>query len=568
MFSKDTKSRVSLAIALGYDLSSNRSQGYKLATYEPLLDEIDISYKIYDKFYIQNNKVTLHNNNKWGVNIHPYFVIRNHYNAQSKKNKNRKILYIKDYIEDNLNKQLWKLNKVCAFSRHERSNVIAIDIDCHKESDKQKSLDAFKFIVKNYYKNIKYSEISINNGFHIFIEVNEIPNQSQLKQFQNYLHSLGYDNIDIIGANNKNQILQFIDSPSYLPIKIFKDGSFTGISENDYSYNVLFFDLKSKLKTVNDLMIDYKKEELIIPIFANRKFSNKSSSLSKEEIIIKLKNKYNYSSGQRIEYMKKIASACLYYNLNKYEYLDIILANNKGSKDLSKWTTKQIENIYFTYYDKFCTIYTKNKSNFIYHSKDIFYSNSNLITNPYMKVQINKFSNTLINKVILPNLKYNKWINEYKRITPLLINEIIGTLLYDKNNPKQKNPLSKLTNNKFKQITSGLQISNKQLELFKKNYNCKINIQKLCNLILQDTIFKQIMINNLGYCYNKQYSFNRVFKLNTIIININKSIIINIQNWLSNYTYNIKYIMSKVCIKEIGSRESLITEFANNFDSC
>ena len=574
-----TAKRVSTAILLGFDVSRNnekkrttRYQGSRWVFWDDSLKQGEINYRTYDEIELNEGR-TIYTRNKKQLKVYisPSISITKHYNSQSKRSKNYKIKKYNDCLPDKLNKDLWKIQHSCLFSRYPYTKVIAIDIDCHKPEDKNDAITAFKFICTNYYDNILYAEISQNNGYHIFLQVNEFLNQEKLKKFQQYFKDLDFNNVDIIGANNEKQLLQYIDSPQYHPISVDRTGYITAITESVYTDFVLKFQLNSKHLTISDLcrvrkprvisnleekvkQAEEYKENSYVSIFGNRK-DIKTKFTSKDKIIQNLKIKYPYGAGERVQMMKTIASACLFYSLTKEEFVEICLANDQGSKDLKRWSKATIERIYFKYYTDFCLIVDKGQDSFKY-SIDSFISNLYLIdANSYLKIRVNEFSNVFSNSY-LSTLKYDKWKSEYKSIIPILISEIIGSFLYDQLHPKQRNKKSTLTQKKFNSIVKSFQITSKWKEQFKSQYNCKIDINKLVNLIMNNTIFKQIFLNKSGYCFNPKYSYSKLFKLkeyrhNSIINNIIRNIIIYI---LSIY----KQIKNIICIKFDFQKEQFI----------
>jgi len=573
-----TAKRVSTAILLGFDVSRNnekkrttRYQGERWAYYDPEFETLDINYKDHTSEELDNGTIIFVKNGHGKTitaKLYPKKSITDHYNAQSSKSQNYVLSKYKDSnIPVNISKDAWKITKSCLFSRSPYTKVIAIDIDCHQPEDKNDAITAFKFICTNYYDNIMYVEESQNNGYHIFLQVNEFLNQEKLKKFQQYFKDLDFNNVEIIGANNEKQLLQYIDSPQYNPVQVDRNGYTTAIPEFVYTDFITKFQLNSKHLTISDLckvrkprillnleekvkQAEEYEENSYVSIFGNRK-DIKTKFTSKDKIIQNLKVKYPYGAGERVQMMKTIASACLFYGLTQEEFVEICLANDSGSKDLKRWSKATIERIYFKYYTDFCLIVDKGQDSFKY-SIDSFISNLYLIdTNSYLKIRVNEFSNVFSNSY-LSTLKYDKWKSEYKRIIPILISEIIGSFLYDQLHPKQRNKKSTLTQKKFNSIVKSFQITSKWKEQFKSQYNCKIDINKLVNLIMNNTIFKQIFLNKSGYCFNPKYSYSKLFKLkeyrhNSIINNIIKNIII----YINSIYIKIKNNMRKVVVTDV-----------------
>jgi len=533
--------RLLVAELLGFCIKGqNRIIGKRTVNYENHSDQVELQY-----IHLDNEEILWKNRKPSGTKyVFASELIRNHFNCQTSSSKVRSI---KNCPDKKLGKELNKINKVCAFSRKSYNDCIAIDIDNHNNSSEQ-VINAVHYIVDNYFSSIIYAEVSITGSYHIFLKLKRPYNNSQLIQFQTVLQNI-HPNIEIIGSTNKKQLLQYIDSPTYVPIQFDKNKFIKVITETEYNHNIFNFvpeiDSIQHLIPKHDFVFNQYQEDLIeesIPIFGNRKHSKKKDN---SNIIEKLKTKYPYYSGQRVEYMKKIAGVCKNYGLTKEQFLEIILSNDMGSKDLSKWNKKKIEKIYFDYYEN--PNYYTNSSLKPYKQEEKFYSNRHLISDIYLKSIINKFSQDYTN-IYVKSLKYKSWKQEYKKVIPILIEEIIGVIIYDYYNPKQKNKKSNLTMNKFNQIVSGFQISNKWKKMFKEHYNVKIDINNVTNSILKNTIFKQIMINNIVYCYNPNYSYSRIWKLNIRFnTNIIKNIIKNIKK-IINYNNHIFYmdIMLKV----------------------
>lgn len=554
---------------LGYDLTKNRKQGKMFLTYNQRDNQISSSYTTYNQNDIERGKIVFKN---FFIPINIIDTVKKHYNCQNYKNKNRKLKRFNTYnIDKNTIKICNKVDKIHAISRHPNTSIVAIDIDNHNNT-KEKSIETFKYIIKKYYDNIVYTEMSQDYGFHLFINFNTHLNQKKLKTIQQSIISEGFNNIEIIGANNSSQLLRLIDSPHYIPIKFNKDFSkWEQQSEKEYLTQILNFNysdnkeifIEPKKISIKEIFIPKEKEYPAIPIFIKK--NTNLHYRNKQDVITYLNTKYPFSAGQRVDYMKKIASACLYYNLSSDDYINITLSNNCGSKDLNSWDNQKINKIYTEYYNTFCNIIgTSNQHQYKYSSSTQFYSNIDLYNeniNTFAKEKIKEFSNVLLKKTILPSLKYKKWKDEYYSITFILIKEIIGSIIYQTQNSKTKNPLSNISQKKYELITKGYQFSRKQLEFFKQHYKTNINIHKLFNLIIKNSIFTQFFHNNSGYCFNKNFKFSRQFMFkkinnskqiyNNILINITEYIKIIENNLKEIYKKNkIRYNMLKVCFVE------------------
>ena len=400
--------------------------------------------------------------------------------------------------------------KVYAFNRSSYTDIIYIDIDATN------SFDISKQLIHDLNLKEIFIEINKNNGHnHIFFKTDKIYTIDELKHIEGMLNKQYKVQIDV---GTQNKVIRYICSkdytPGYIDNNIFipfssKQERITHLKNFKTSKLFSLKKLYNLIKPLEKVTIQQNTPQEnnlsdIIPILEGRIYNGIQSS--KKTFNTDNLQKYEYGCGTRNENLVNITSTCLRYGETNVETIaDIILSLHDGtSKDINKYgIEKYKDKILKPSIEYMKAHFDSTKSKYVSKNK----WNGEFISNiHYLKLEENKELRQLCRIITLEFKKIIDTIwtksqrsKEAKRILPYLIQEMLGQMIYNDEHERIKNPHSKVSNHKFKQLTCGFIFSNKWYNSFCKYYNVQgINIKKLASEILQQ-VTVQIKHNKKGW---------------------------------------------------------------------
>lgn len=464
----------------------NNVWNYKLKIYESINKEYKLSEHIIQHCFPLESKKAFPKKSNW---------------ISSKENK-----IGAHYIEKDM----------CGSYIKDVSNIMIIDIDCHKNN----TLQAYNelLILLNHFNNYLYLEISYEGSFHLYIKLDKEYSYIERKEYLNKLKK--EKNLLCVDLHIK---MRFPFSYHYEPC----------------TEEMEILSIQNSIKTINKkykkqigFNLNIQQKEKVIPIISTlygRKKKSKIKHITSEEFLSS--TDLNISYKNRHNPMLEICRIGKFNNWNYGEILYVIRTLDQGSEDLKKLNDKKLlKNI-----ENIC-----NKST-IYYQKSITTKPEKFISN-IDKLPIN-IKNVLedesfINKVILNCERKITPINQQK--FKIILLELFGAILYDTQN-------NRITlNNKKNKYLIGKQFSSYFANKLKEHYS---EIQSFdCYGIIKDilnksNLFIQFKSNIRGWYFNtlnSENNFCKQFDLsnnkNHILFNNYNTICYLIINLLNSFT--------------------------------
>lgn len=390
------------------------------------------------------------------------------------KNKNtKKIKYIKDK-EDSLG-AYYIDEDMCGSSLKDFSDILFIDIDCHKNN----TLQAYQelIVLINYFKEYIFLEKSCEGSFHLFIKLDKNYYMYDKKQFfKNLKEKLN------LQCSELPSVARFPFSYHYEACN-HEFEIFTPIQSIDI--------IKNNYNNQTGYILEEQKVKKIVPIVSTiygRKRQSQIKHITPEEFVNQ--TDIVISKGNRYFNMLKICRISKFNNWTTDETVAVIRRLDHGSKDLRKWNNNElsinIENI-------------KSKSTMSYieyitSKPETFISNTHL--NPdwlNSTIDTDKFLNRIIFEC---NYKITK-LNKQK--FSIILKEMFGAILYDCENNRT------VLNNKKEKYLVGKQFSEQYSKLLKLHYIelSKTDVHGIIKSILKDSkLFSQYKSNLRGWYFN------------------------------------------------------------------
>lgn len=390
------------------------------------------------------------------------------------KNKNaKKIRYIEDK-EDRIGAHY--INEdMCGSSLKELSDMLVIDIDCHKGN----TLQAYQELISllNYFKEYIFLEKSYEGSFHLFIKLDKNYSLYDKRQFlKNLKEKLNLECCELPSVTRFPFSYHYEACTQEFEI-------FTPIEAIEI--------IKNKYNTQTGYILEKQESEKIIPIISTiygRKRQSRIKHITPKEFINQ--TDIIISSGDRYYNMLKICRISKFNNWTTDETVAVIRHLDYGSKDLKKWNDNElsikIENIKLKSTMYYIECVTTKPETFI----------SNIQLNPdWLNFTID--SDKFLNRIIF---ECNYKITELnKRKFSIILKEMFGAILYDCENNRT------VLNNKKEKYLIGKQFSEQYAKLLKLHYIelSKTDTHGIIKSILKDSkLFSQYKSNLRGWYFN------------------------------------------------------------------
>ena len=460
--------------------------------------------------------------------------------------------------------KLLKFNNL-ALREYPNSEILALDIDTHGEQIINKNsknpisdYNDFSIKVLNELKQLPinillFERSKIGSGLHVYLKLKNIHNKEIIKQSLKKMLENVFPVTVEFRTKNKSLRLPFSYDYEFINIDSLKRET----------------KIKRKLELIleryqTETLIDNEKLNDIIQSFIPHDGSWDCEDLPKMNIFKRkvlaknlkkfVEKKFEITSGNRIGGKGVIWNIAFYslrvgYSLE--QFIELVDKSNVSSKDLTNWSnTRKVKEL--------TSIYDYAKSKFIHNFKDYTYrttcdSNSPdyLISNvPLLsKEQIDNL-NYLIENIYYEKLNRegdSKWLRVMMEDCKIIFPELLGKILYEKQNPreidKKVRKEYRLTKQKMKDLKVGYQFSKNYLNLLKKKYpSVKRSIGEIFKLFKKyfletyyhksnpTTSYIPNLLSSTQYLVlqNRLFILNRGFAINSLFFkkgNISSSIL-------------------------------------------
>lgn len=513
----DPQKTITVLKVLGFDISYNRKQAVEV---------IDISestkqkYSIYPTWYsytadeIEKGRATFIRGN--GKEIITRFIGL-HYQSE----KIRNILAQHEYgsyncrksnkypdLSDDLRLKINRYNKKgVGLNQSKYSKVIYFDIDNHDydNNGKTNADNTLQILYKHlgYPKEI-FIERSFSGGYHVAFAVNDIVNdQDSLEFVKNF-----QDKYDChLEVRTSEKIFRIPNHFTYTPgYTIFKDKKISFIPFKDKEY---YKDHILNIINNTDIVLDYKKIS---------EFNKKKKKIVKPRscnVFSRIRKSnptvlpYPLAAGCRNENTLKNALIAITQGMLFEEYFNKLDMCYTSSRDWGRWSydrkRKEASRAYESAMGYISGKSEKYKPKSFLSNIDYIPDNiKTILNNPLI---ISKFC-------IYRESNYLSIRDRNYRETSIMIQEVIGKILYDLHNPV--NIDDKLTGKELSEhLSIGSSISYTFLEKLKNHYNMQGDIFKMFNhFVKYSGIIDQYIHDERGYRFatkNGDISYSRQF---------------------------------------------------------
>lgn len=484
-------------------------------------------------------------------------IIKNHFFRKYKKSStSRKIKDVSPRLDSYDQKILETFHEknfltlgTWSLPQRKHSDILCIDID---ESN---GLEYFGKLKKLLGAKELLLEKSPLGRVHCYFKCTEILTNSDLSKIQKVLKTKITDNLDVRTFDNN---MRLPSSHSYRCGRIL-NGKFKPYKKENWYKIVKLLYPTIEMVNASLLKIESVKVETVLPTLESPYIRNSSkiptfTQNSKDNAFNNLMTGFPFGLATRNYTTSRICSFALLQGFTFDEFFQAVLNNNDGSsKDIMSWSPEQHKKSCQHTWD---SMSKKFKPEFAVSSieldPDYFCSNLEYIKNPKLKKAIKQlhykiFHNHIKKHVLSDNVKFHIY-EEYNRALLILLKEIIGFILFDEKNKRSWNKNSGIKYYKFLEISIGYQFSRSYLSKLKKNYNISIDIRKLFNVIINDSIFKQYFSNTRGYCNIKGSNHCKQFllKFKDRFLSLEGNIIYNINKYLGIVKRGKELIVKRV----------------------
>lgn len=385
--------------------------------------------------------------------------IKNHFLACDKQQRMLNYIYklskeekeeIKDYRNafinmNNVNK------KTFGSSQQLNSDILLVDIDNYEERHAVETLGMFLDEINLKVKDLLFIEQNaFTGGIHIAIH---LPHKITNTEFYPLLMKKMAEKDIRIECNFINSILRFPLSYEYVAIKhtenIFNFDEFIPESLWEKTFTDYLNNLNDDIANsdyLNNLIIETHKELQGFNVWDNywkikKHLFQKIKTIQSQGLDI-----YKLKYANRYDQMSKIVPYAKINGNSLDETVDLIIANNINSKDLTKWSRDKLKHNIEKFYNNCpsaATVVVKKYSNtYISNEKLVPEITKQFLNNElFVKHFTDKFIQNYMNERNKHNNSFKSFSKEkieiFHKEIPLFLKEIIGLMFYSINSDKK-----------------------------------------------------------------------------------------------------------------------------------
>lgn len=480
-------------ILLGFDLSRNViSQKTKKTRNTMTTKWTELKTVPYDDncVYVTESRYNKKENKYYEVNIAKSKIELAFYHIFSDCVKTNFYYYShRDILESTLSAQnVNKINNNVGAYVKDKTDVFVVDIDNHDGTNTLRMLEMRDLVIMVLgIENLIFQEMSQDYGFHLYFKLDRPLTYEGRTKLLKYIQKK-------IGVSKKH-----LQTPCKVRFPLSYDYTALSCDSTDicaFENNTIEAINKTINKYENCKGFDASKyateESTVKEKFQTLYKRTKVSSIIKKMGINEFLSNPDYDVYEGESYEK----ACIFvyfavnHNMTEEECYDLMQQKNKGSKDLTnnpKESKKRIKFLYKKFDSSKCNIIPAEALNYI--------SNKNLIPEKVIKL----LSNKKVIKHLIMFMGYKDTIRN-RRITEILLIEIIGKFYYNIENPKELQ-----NKNLPEKLLVGEQFSLDACNLLKTLYNELKNVnvyKRVSDLLKFSGIFSQFFSNKRGYFFN------------------------------------------------------------------